>query len=494
MIGVRRVLIYIHRWLGISGGLLFITWFASGIVMMYVRMPELDSAERIDRLEPLDLSAIRRSMADAGGDGVDAVRINMLGGRPVYRVALGGGGGIRTIYADSGELLAPLDRDGALAVARRFAPAPAAALRYASFLTGPDQWTLGGDARRALPLHRIALDDGRGTEIYVSGRSGEVVMRTTARERRLAYFGPVLHWLYFTPLRERSGLWTGTIIWLAMGGCALSLSGLAWGVWRVSISPRYRLKREYSRSPYAGLMRWHHYAGLVFGAATFTWIFSGLLSMDPWDWHPATTPTRQQREAVAGGPLRLGGLTIDRVRHAAAQLQPTTRVAELELLQFQGERFLRSGAALVSLDRPGGVSTRFADDAMIAAAHAAMPGVPPRDVTWLTEYDAYYYDRARTLSLPVLRVRYADRHDTWLYLDPRRGAIARREERLSRANRWLYHGLHSLDFPRLYSARPLWDAVVIVLSAGGLGVSATTLMPAARRLKRHWRRLRHEIW
>ena len=123
-----------------------------------------------------------------------------------------------------------------------------------------------------------------------------------------------------------------------------------------------------------------------------------------------------------------------------------------------------------------------------------MPDVPPRDVTWLTEYDAYYYDRARTLALPVLRVRYADRHDTWLYLDPRRGAIARREERLSRANRWLYHGLHSLDFPRLYSARPLWDAVVIVLSAGGLGVSATTLMPAARRLKRHWRRLRHEIW
>src|SRR5947207_4876280 len=128
MIRVRRVLIYIHRWLGISGGLLFITWFASGIVMMYVRMPELDSAERIGRLEPLDLSAIRRSMADTGGDGVDAVRINMLGGRPVYRVALGGGG-IRTIYADSGELLAPLDRDGALAVARRFAPAPAAALR-----------------------------------------------------------------------------------------------------------------------------------------------------------------------------------------------------------------------------------------------------------------------------------------------------------------------------------------------------------------------------
>src|ERR671930_517478 len=111
MIKVRRVLIYTHRWLGIGGGLLFIAWFASGIVMMYVRMPELDQAERIDRLEPLDVSAIRRSVADAGGGAAEAVRINMLAGRPVYRVVLAGGGGARTIYADNGERLPPLDGD-----------------------------------------------------------------------------------------------------------------------------------------------------------------------------------------------------------------------------------------------------------------------------------------------------------------------------------------------------------------------------------------------
>jgi len=324
-----------------------------------------------------------------------------------------------------------------------------------------------------------------------------VVMKTTAHERRWAYVGPILHWIYFAPLRRRAALWTQTIIWLSMAGCALSLSGLVWGVWRISVSARYRLKREHSHSPYAGLMRWHHYAGLVFGVATFTWIFSGLLSMDPWDWHPATTPTRHQRDAVAGGTLRLNGVTVDRLHAAASMVPALNQVRELEIVQFRGERFLLSDSLLVSLDRPErGAFTRFSDDVMTASAHAAMPGVPVRSALWLNEYDAYYYDRTRTLALPVLRVRYDDRSQTWLYFDPRLGSIVRREERLTRVNRWLYHGLHSLDFPLLYPSRPLWDLLVITLSLGGLVVSTTTLVAAGRRLKRHARRLcpRPRIW
>jgi hypothetical protein len=119
-----------------------------------------------------------------------------------------------------------------------------------------------------------------------------------------------------------------------------------------------------------------------------------------------------------------------------------------------------------------------------------MPGVPVNDVAWLAAYDSYYYDRHDAQPLPVVRVRYRDPQQTWLYLDPGRGVIALKEERLSRVNRWLYHGLHSLDFPALYYKRPLWDIVVIALSTGGLVLSATTLIPAWRRLRRHVRRLR----
>jgi hypothetical protein len=124
-----------------------------------------------------------------------------------------------------------------------------------------------------------------------------------------------------------------------------------------------------------------------------------------------------------------------------------------------------------------------------------MPQVPIRDATWLTAYDAYYYGRCdeepcRSPALPVLRVKFGDPDATWLYADPARGAIVRREVRRTRLNRWLYHGLHSLDVPGLYNRRPLSDLVVISLSLGGLVLTLSAMPSVWRRLRRHARRIR----
>jgi hypothetical protein len=151
---------------------------------------------------------------------------------------------------------------------------------------------------------------------------------------------------------------------------------------------------------------------------------------------------------------------------------------------------LRLEHRLVSVDSPErGAFTRFADDDVLAVAKAAVPGVGIEDSVWLSSYDSYYYDHRMANPLPILRVRYTDPQQTWLYLDPADGLIALKHERLSRLNRWLYHGLHSLDFPFLYYRRPAWDIVVVVLSLGGLALSMTTMVAAWRRLRRHARRL-----
>jgi hypothetical protein len=63
--------------------------------------------------------------------------------------------------------------------------------------------------------------------------------------------------------------------------------------------------------------------------------------------------------------------------------------------------------------------------------------------------------------------------------------VVRKEERLTRLNRWLYHGFHSFDFPFLYYRRPLWDIVVIGLSIGGLVLSISTFNTGWRRV---WKR------
>ncbi len=513
---VRKALIYAHRWLGIAGGLLFIMWFGSGLVMMYERLPSLDPEERLRRLPALDLSNLAVSAGDASqsiGFRADRLRVGMLGDRPVYRFARGGEWS--TVFADDGQPLDGLTAEQAMMITREFAPEFADSARYDTHLADADQWALG--VLSLSPTHRVALGDSNDTELYVSDRTGEVVMKTTHSGRLWGYLGSVLHWLYFTPFRRHSALWINSVIGLSIAGCLLSLSGLVWGVWRLSVKSRYRVKGDPARSPYVGWMRWHHYAGLVFGLTSFTWILSGCLSLDPFRWHPGTTPTREQAEAVAGGPLRLDLLTPERIRLAAEAIASSFAPKELEVMQFQSEPFFvayrapspdssvprpRAGPATFlspvqmlehlavrAVEAERGTFTRFADNDVLAAAGAAMPDSAVDDVAWIDEYDDYYYSRDRGLPLPVLRLRFDDPRRTWLYVDPYLGLILRKEERLTRLNRWLYHGLHNLDFRFLYYRRPLWDVVVILLLLGGLVLSGTSIKQAWRRLRRHARRL-----
>lgn len=472
-----RTLVYTHRWLGIALGALFSLWFASGIVMIYARMPELDPVERLARLAPIAPTTVRTA---PGAVAAEASRFTLstLDGRPVYRVT---NGGLQlTTFADTGEALELLTADRALQIARAFAGP--AAVRHDGRLEDADQWTFS--VRGQMPLHRIAVADAEDTRLYVAERSGEIVMKTTASGRRWGYLGAVVHWVYFTPLRRQSALWSNLIVLLSIAGTIMAAAGLAWGLWRFSPLERYRLKQSQSRTPYAGLMKWHHYAGLIFGATTITWIFSGLLSMDPWAWSPSTVATPAQRTAVSRGPLQPADVPIASLKRGLAAYG-LEAPKEIDLIRFRGRHYLRASAGLVALDAPARAPAEsFHADEMIGAARDAMPGVPIEGVYWMSEYDAYYYSRGGTLNLPVLRVRFGDPQRTWLYLDPRQGAIVRKEERLSRINRWLYHGLHSLDFPFLYYRRPLWDVVVIVLSLGGIVLSVTTLWAAYRRLRR----------
>ena len=65
----------------------------------------------------------------------------------------------------------------------------------------------------------------------------------------------------------------------------------------------------------------------------------------------------------------------------------------------------------------------------------------------------------------------------------KRGALVARYERSGRINRWLYQGLHHLDFPFLWQFRPAWDFVVIVLLAGGIVLSCTGIWIGYRRVQ-----------
>ncbi|MDA0271908.1 MAG: hypothetical protein O3C68_01480, partial [Proteobacteria bacterium] len=85
--------------------------------------------------------------------------------------------------------------------------------------------------------------------------------------------------------------------------------------------------------------------------------------------------------------------------------------------------------------------------------------------------------------LPVLRVRFEDPAKTWFHLDLRTGELLNRLTAMGRVQRWLYNGLHSLDFIFLIRNRPLWDVIVIALSIAGFAFSVASVVIGWRRLR-----------
>jgi hypothetical protein len=507
---VRKLFILSHRWMGIAGGLLFVAWFISGIVFIYWTMPVFGNEERLRHSPPIDLSTARVEPMDAARNAnikPNRLRVGMYyDGRPIYRFQ-----GNSIFYADTGELVGGRNPDQALTLVRQLEPSHADSVRYDQLLESVDLWTAGGPLTQ-LPLDKIKVGDPADTHYYISQKTGEPVMKTDRQSRFWGFLGPVLHQWYFTPLRRNAKLWDRLILWPSITGSLLCLSGLMAGVWQYSIRARYRKQGQPAHSPYSNWLWWHHYAGLIFGLVSLTWIFSGGLAFNSYGIGSNTNPTDQQRQAATGGPTKFHQVTLHNLRAAAETIRASFAPKELDILQFRGDLYVL--AADGPADRPligltererkpsstqyemvwlahpeRGTFPKFDDGIMMDIAHEAMPNTPIEDVAWLNQYDNYYRSRLGAQPLPVLRVRYADAEKTWLYLDPHRGTIAWREQRPSRVRRWLYNGLHKFDLPYIYEYRPLWEVTIILLSVGGLVLSGTILIPGFRRLSRHIARL-----
>ncbi len=504
----KRPLYLTHRWLGIVLSGFFVLWFVSGIFMMYVDFPQLSRPERLASLPTLDSSGARLAPGDAvsrlrardfsvvgtpsrnldqkhQGDQhasvqAAAVRLTMLLGRPAYVVDVEGPAQPRLVFADSGDVLDRVDADTALEIAqahaRRTWPGQALTPRYLAQLQ-TDQWSVSSAMNAHRPLHRVALDDAAGTELYVSSVTGEVVRDSHRSERLLNLPAAVTHWLYPVLIRRYPDAWAWMVDILATVGVALALTGLWVGVLRW----KRRSQPGKSSIPYRGLMRWHHITGLVFGLAALTWVFSGLLSMNPGKLNPSRTPSAAESQVYSGMPLTPAQFS----RPAWSGIE----VVEAELAHYLGHPYyvltLRGGQLrLLSASNLPGALPDIAS--MQARAGWLMPGTPILHNRVLHAFDNHYYTRRPengSRPLPVIRVQFDDAQHTWFHLDPVRGVILERSTRVNRLYRWLYNGLHSFDLLWLWERRPLWDIVVIGFSLGGILLSLLGLIAGVRRLR-----------
>src|SRR5262249_24886775 len=90
--------------------------------------------------------------------------------------------------------------------------------------------------------------------------------------------------------------WLQFMIWSSLIGTAGAILGVVVALWMYSPKKKYKLAGQPTGVPYRGQKRWHWIFGMIFGTATVTWTFSGLMTLGPFPVMQRITRTAPQRE------------------------------------------------------------------------------------------------------------------------------------------------------------------------------------------------------
>lgn len=467
----------VHRWFGIGACALCILWFLSGLVMMYVPFPAWTDHDRLSAAAPIDTSRLSISPASALASaklaGPPSVfRLEMWGREPVYRL----------IAASKAVTVSAVDGGQSGHVSIDEAGQRLAAMGYTARALGEvdrDQWTVLSNYNVYRPLYLFALDDGQGTELYVSSRTGEIVQKTTSSQRFWNYLGSIPHWIYLTPIRSQPELWQQTILWLSGAVILLALSGLGLGVYWTATR---LMQRRHGLSPFRGWLQWHHLAGLIGGVPLLTWIVTGWLSVNPFGLFASLPPLYQNIPSYYGLDPIPFAVSTKAVQDFVSRNQ--ARQVTFAWLDRKPLLISDNGAGRLTADGRDGSPVTLSDDVLSNAAKRLLPQSKIAQLRRLTKEDQYWYSHRIDRPLPVVRIEFDDEIETWVHVDPSSGRILNILDREQRVYRWVFNLFHSFDLLILIRNRPLWDVVMVLLLFPGLMVSVTGVVVGWRALGR----------
>jgi len=457
-----RLLLLVHRYLGIAFGVIVALWCLSGFVMMYVQYPDLNEREYLAGLQEIDSRACCITNEDVLGqlEGVDELSVEMLAGHPVLRARFGRDAGV-LVNLTTGWWFSTIDQETAMQQADAFLSASGID-GEARFLARKerDQWTVAGYFNAWRPLYQFAADDAAGTQLYVSSINGQVIQTTTSTERFWNWFGAVIHWIYPTALRQNTALWSQVVIWLTIASLFLVVVGIYLGI------VQYGARGNGSKSPYQGLNLWHHYSGLIFGLVTVTWLFSGLLSMNPWGAFEGDGGF-DERSRLRGGAISSAEVSeiVETLGDAAlprgtVQLSSSMIDGKFALIakDSMGRTTRLNGATLSPDPLPAQTWSRVAE--LVGADKTV------RESGFIESGDNYYFSHHEQVSFPVYRIVFDDAEHTRYYFDAESAELIQKVESDRRWNRWLLLGLNRGDFTSRMRQRPLWDLILLPLMIG----------------------------
>lgn len=493
----KRWTYLVHRWLGIGGCLLMLLWFVSGMVMLFIGYPKLTPGERLAALPALGDArgwqgpSILPAAVQAEPE---SVALTTLRGEPAYVVRSGNHVGAWSGY--TGQALLPVLAQRAEASAAQFAGGQAL---VGATRVEEDRWTHSRALDVHRPLYRVEVGGAQPGDLYVSSRTGEVVLGAPHVQQRWNYVGAWLHWLYFLRMQSVDPVWTWVVIALSALCTVAAISGIVVGVWRLRFRGHYR---SGAKTPYVEpWMRWHHLLGLMASAFVFTWIFSGLMSMNPLGVFSSTG------EAIDVGHYRGGAVAVDGALGDPAKLLAVAEAARFQPVEIQwrrigGELFAvlldgRGDTRIVSGGNGHLHVARWLPTAWLQQRARALSAAPMQGFVVQHASDAYFYPRApeamngaAVRRFPVAVVDFGDAEATRVYLDLATGDPLLTMGHRERLGRWLFYFLHSWDLPAMLRQEGARLAVLLLLSAVGTALCATATVIGYRRLRMKLRRRR----
>ncbi len=478
-----RIAFLIHRYLGIALCVVVLLWCTSGLVMMYVQYPRFTDAEQLQGLAELNLDACCTWPSDFSDVDIDRFRLEMLDGRPVLR--LDSTWGHFALDIADGRYLDRFDEKQAHGIATATAErlGLGSSVRYLGAMD-VDQWTIGFGVSQYSPLYLFEAGDDARTQLYVSGSRGEVVQMTNAPERFWNWLGAVTHWFYPMILRQHGTVWLNTIIWTTILGLFLTVVGIYIGL------KQLRCRRNGRLSPYRGMQLWHHWAGLVFGILTLTWLFSGLMSLTPWGTLEGRSFALEEYRLQGEDGMRLADAQQALADIRSADLPSNT--VRLVGSMFNNRLYLTAWTATgnaVRLDSRTLEPSPLTEAELVRVSPLLRPDVPIVEQGLIVDEDTYYYSHHLEMPLPAYRIRYADGER--IYLDGTTGELAYAMDTSRRNYRWLFAALHRGDFAAIVRLRPVWDVMMWVLMLGVTVGAATGVWLGVERIARFLRRMTH---
>lgn len=478
---VNRWLTWFHRWSGVVLCLLVIAWFASGIVLLYVPFPSLSEHDRLANSELIDPAHVTVEPATVLAQVPDSDQLLLISvaGHPTW-LTFASARHPQAIGADNTPVSFPLSALTARGIAEQFGR------EIAVRVEGPiqyDQWVVHQRFDPYRPFYRVRLADGERTDLYVSARTGQVLQRTRGSERAWNWCGAVLHWIYFTPLRQSWPAWNQTVWWLSLVTFVASIAGTWLGIHRMLAS---RQRGRAAWSPFRGWMRWHHIFGVFTSVVVLVWIFSGWLSMDHGRLFSKGEVPTDRAQAFAGQSLAASARSVP-----AGFIKRVGSATEVRLGSVAGVPFLsaRGGAAesgrlLWINDLSSPPSPRIPTSQLMTGLKAAWPSSDIRPIQAKSDF----YAVAESLGDTALPFNVGVENPLRVYADAATGRLLVVMDRSRRAYAWVYYALHTFEFPGLLEHPAIRQSIVLVLMLVGLGFSGTGAVLGFQRLRRSFAR------